>query len=93
MDFVELFNSFIKLAKPTHKDEHNATSLDHELKNLNLDSLDIVLTFSYLADAYELDEAITRTIPITTLGDIKDFCEAHGEFQFESVQDAVEALQ
>lgn len=93
MNFVELFNAAIKLAVPTHKEENNAVSLDQEIKDLRLDSLDVVLTFSYIADAYDLEEALTRKIPITTLGDIQNFCEEHGEFQFESVADMVEALK
>lgn len=93
MDFIEIFNTASKLAVPTHKQENNASSLDQELKSLGLDSLDIVLTFSYIADAYDLDEALTRKIPVTTIGDIKTFCEENGEFQFKSVAEMVEALQ
>ena len=93
MDFVELFNGLAKLAKPLHKPENNAVTLDQNIKELGLDSLDVVLTFMYLADVYGLDEDTSRHIPPETLADIKAFCEEKGECQYPSVEEALRAVK
>lgn len=93
MNFVELFNGLAKLAKPLHQSENDAVSMDQDVKELGLDSLDVVLTFMYLADVYGLDEEISKKIPPKTLQEIKDFCEANGRCQYESAKKAIEAVR
>jgi acyl carrier protein len=93
MDFVELFNGLAKLAKPLHKPENNATSLDQYVKELGLDSLDVVLTFMYLADVYGLDEEVSKSIPPTTLKEIQAFCEERGQCEYNSAEEAIEAVE
>ena len=93
MDFVELFNGLAKLAKPLHQPENDATSLDQDVKELGLDSLDVVLTFMYLADVYGLDEEVSKKIPPSTLEEIKAFCEENGRCQYESAKKALEAVK
>ena len=93
MNFIELFNRLAKLAKPLHESENDAVSMDQDVKELGLDSLDVVLTFMYLADVYGLDEEISKKIPPNTLKEIKDFCEANGRCQYESAKKAIEAVR
>ena len=51
-DKIELINHVIKLARPVSADELKVSSLDTEMKDTGLDSLDFLMVGVYLSDVY-----------------------------------------
>ena len=47
MNFIELFNGVITLAKPISAADSHAKSLDDQLPDLKLDSLDTIMLAMY----------------------------------------------
>jgi acyl carrier protein len=76
MDFLQLFNGVVKLAKPVSAKQSYATSLDDQLANLNLDSLDTIIVAMYFGEIYGVEEDVMQTIDATTVGELQAFMEA-----------------
>lgn len=55
-DKIELMNHVIKLARPVSADDLKITSLDTEMKDTGLDSLDFLMVGVFLGDVYGLSE-------------------------------------
>ena len=58
LTFLEIFNTCAELSKAIHSDYIPPESLDSPISEaeLGLDSLDVVLTFSYLAELYGMPD-------------------------------------
>lgn len=94
MNFIELFNELIKLAKTDGRDEiPTATSLDDNAADIGLDSLDLVLIAMFLGELYGLDDEASRDIPLTTLGDTVEFLHRHKTQEVTSIKDAIKAVK
>ena len=77
MDFIELFNGVITLAKPVSAEDSHATSPDDQLVDLKLDSLDTIMLAMYLGEIYGIEEDVMREMEAITVADLQAYLEAH----------------
>lgn len=77
IDFIELFNGVIKLAKPVTADQSYAKSFDDKIEDLDIDSLDTIMLSMYLGEIYGIDEDTMRGMDVETITDLQDFLNAH----------------
>lgn len=91
-DFVTLFNKTVDLAKPVSSTESFATSVEDNIKDLNLDSLDYVMLGIYWGDVYGVDEHAMRSMRVSTLAELREFLEQHKTRDVETLDSAMENL-
>ena len=77
MNFLELFNGVVTLAKPTFAEQSHAKSMDDQLPDLKLDSLDTIMLAMYLGEIYGIEEDVMREMQAATVTDLQAFLEAH----------------
>lgn len=94
MDFIELFDAVVRQCKPMLDGYEKPDSMDAELGNLGLDSLDYALILMTLGDMYGIPEDVADSPPkLETLQDAKDFIDEHKVKTFESVDEAMRAVK
>lgn len=93
LDFIELFNRIIDLAKPVSSEDSHASSLEDELKNLGIDSLDTIMLSIYFGDVYGIEEETMKQMQVQTLRDLKAFLEEHATRKPETLEEALENVQ
>ena len=77
MDFLQLFNGVVELAKPVSADQSYAKSLDNVLLDLGLDSLDNLMVAMYLGEIYGVNEDVMREVQATTVAELHAFLDAN----------------
>jgi acyl carrier protein len=77
MNFLELFNGVVDLAKPVSAAQSHAASMQDQLADLKLDSLDTIMLAMYLGEIYGIEEDTMREMEATTVTDLQAFLEAH----------------
>lgn len=102
MDKLKLLNEIISIAKPAGLNKPDVTSLDQNLLDLGLDSLDTFLVTVYLSDVYgvaeeklrelrpvteQVDEKITRRV--LTASQVFGFMEANKTKQPSTIEEAL----
>jgi acyl carrier protein len=92
-NFVELFNRVVDLAKPISAEGSYASSLDDNLKDLDIDSLDTIMLSIYFGDIYGIEEEVMKQMTTQTLDELKAFLEQHATCKFETVEQALENVQ
>lgn len=76
MNFIDLLNGVIQLAKPVSAEQSYAKSFDDELADLKLDSLDTIMLAMYLGEIYGIEEDVMREMQAVTVADLQAFLEA-----------------
>ena len=77
MNFIDLLNGVIELAKPVSAEQSHAKSMEDQLADLNLDSLDTIMLAMYFGEIYGIDEDTMRNMEATTVADLLAYLEAH----------------
>lgn len=93
LNFVELFNRVINLAKPAFAEDSHASSLEDGLKNLGIDSLDTIMLSIYFGDIYGIEEEVMKQMEVQTLSDLKAFLEQNATRKPETLEEALENIQ
>ncbi len=93
LNFVELFNRVVDVAKPAFAENSYASSLDDNLKDLGIDSLDIIMLSIYLGDIYGVEEEVMKRMQVQTLGDLKAFLEEHAVRKPNTLEEALEIIK
>ena len=102
-DKIELMNHIIKLARPVSADELKVSSLDAEMKDTGLDSLDFLMVGVFLGDVYGLSEEDLKGMqpkPPTegeepkpyTIGDLFKYAEEHATKQPANLKEAIASI-
>ena len=99
-DFLELFNAVGTAQKVVTNDYIPAESLDTPITEdaVNLDSLDLVLTFLVLGEAYGIpeEEELNNLWPVESIKLLQAFIQKHKtrdpEDEFDSIESLVEEL-
>jgi acyl carrier protein len=95
-DFLELFNAVGAAQKVVTKDYVPAESLESPITEdvLNLDSLDVTLTFFVLGEAYGIpdDEELNEQWPYESVQLLKEFIDNHKTQDPEDEFDSIKAL-
>jgi len=95
LEFIDIFNAVAKHSAGVPSDYIPAKSLDDPINvdTLNLDSLDVTLTYAMLNDIYAIDVALEDQWPVESVGALKAFIDANKKNdpsdQFETVRDLV----
>jgi hypothetical protein len=93
IDFIKLFNATARVAKPMSPDFDNAKSLDDQLQDIDIDSLDSLLIGLYLCELHGIpDDKGKDLIPIT-VRHMHDFVMEHKTKEPESLEAAIEAIK
>ena len=77
MDFLQLFNGVVDLAKPVSAEQSHAKSMQDQLPDLKLDSLDTIMLAMYLGEIYGIEEDVMREMQAATVADLRAFLDAH----------------
>jgi len=94
MNFLELFDAVVRESKLVLDGYNQPTSMDDNLADLGLDSLDFAMLFMLLGDMHGIPEDIADSPPkLTTLQDAKDFIDEHKVRDFDTVAAAMEAVK
>jgi len=93
VNYLELFNEVIKVACPINTAKAKATSMDQELKDTGLDSLDMLMVSIYLAEIFGVAETVAKEVKPTTVGDLIAYMKFHRTKDVESVEDAIKSIQ
>ena len=100
---IELINHVIKLARPVSADELKVSSLDTEMKDTGLDSLDFLMVGVYLSDVYGVSEEDLKGLQPKppaegeepksfTLNDMFKYMEAHATKQPANLKEAIASI-
>ena len=76
MEFIELFNGVVKLAKPVSAETAYAKSLDDKIKDLGIDSLDTIMISMYFSEIYGIEDEVMHEMKVETIADLQAFLEA-----------------
>lgn len=74
---IELFNKLARHIRPAFAEYKDVSSLDVELKDTGLDSLDFVMMGIYLSTIYGVPESISKDFAPTTIGEFFDLNDSH----------------
>lgn len=92
MDYLELFNRLITVARPVNAHNAHAKTLEDNLKDTGLDSLDLLMVGIYLSDIYGVPESIAKEVKADNVGDfVKYFVEKQTKAP-ESVDSAIKSV-
>jgi acyl carrier protein len=102
-DKIELINHIIKLARPVSADELKVSTLDTEMKDTGLDSLDFLMVGVYLGDVYGLSEEDLKGMQPKppaegeepkpyTIADLFKYAEDHATKQPTNFKEAVASI-
>jgi acyl carrier protein len=92
-DHIELLNEIIKVARPVSADELKLTTLDIDLKDTGLDSLDFLMVGVYLSEIYGVSEEDMKLMQATTVRQMLDYMISKKTKEPESVQSAVNSIR
>ena len=93
MDKLQLFNELIKVIIPVNAKNAHAVSLDQQLVDTGMDSLDLLMMGIYLAEIYGVSEEIAKTMQPKTVGDMITFMQSNKSKEPESVESAIESIK
>jgi acyl carrier protein len=93
MNFIDLFNAVAQIAKPMHKHEVFAKSLDDKFADIGIDSLDTIMLIMYMSELYGIEEAVSKEWTPTTVGELHDLVMANKTQEPESIESAVEKIK
>lgn len=93
MDYLELFNRLIALARPVNASKAEAKSLEQNLKDTGLDSLDLLMIGIYLSDVFGVDEETAKQGQFTTVGGMCHYFALYGTKKPQTVEEALKDVQ
>lgn len=93
MDKVNLFNELVKVVKPAFAQEATIDTLDIELADTGLDSLDALMFGIYMGDIYGVPEETAKQLQFKTVREMFDQFEQHATKMPKTLEEALEACQ
>lgn len=89
MNFLDLFNKVARVARPTHLDFTPLESLDQQIKETELDSLDTMVLCMYMAELYGISDETSKDMLPETPQQLLDFLVIHKTKEPQSVEQAM----
>lgn len=80
-EFIELLNQVAKKAKPFHSELLPIESMDMDLKETGLDSLDMLMCTVYLCEIYDVENEKSKEMVGATPQDLYNFLKEWGRRQ------------
>jgi acyl carrier protein len=72
-EFLKLLNAVAKIAKPFSNEYVDATLMSDKFVDSGLDSLDMLLTSTYMCDAFCVNEEVGKTMQVSSVQEMYDF--------------------
>lgn len=89
-EFIELLNQVAKKAKPFHNELIPIETMDMDLKETGLDSLDMLMCTVYLCEIYDVEDEKSKEMVGATPQDLFDFLKEWGRRQPADLDQAKE---
>lgn len=89
MDKLQLFNELIKVIIPVNAKNAHAVSLDQQLVDTGMDSLDLLMMGIYLAEIYGVNEEVAKHMKPKTVQEFFDFMEKYKSKEPASLEEAL----
>lgn len=94
MNFIDLFNMVSDAARPAHAGKLPAASMEDELANIGIDSLDGLIMIMYFCELYGIpDDDETKDWHPKTVQEVEDYIERRKTQTPESLEAAREACK
>jgi len=77
MDFIELFNKVARVVKPAHHTYVPIETLDDNLQDTGLDSMDGMMMCIYFCDIYGIPDEIGKEMTFKSARERWDFIQLH----------------
>ena len=91
-EFIKLTNAVLKIAKPFGDQLKLVASMADKFADLNVDSLDMLLTSIYMCDVFNIDEELGKTMQAVTVQDMRDFLFQHHRQMPENAEAALKEI-
>ena len=92
VDFIELFNRVVRIAKPMYPDFNNVKSLDDKMVEIGIDSLDGLLVMMYFCEIYGIDPELTKEWYPSKVGQLHDLIMENKTKEPSSIEEAIKAI-
>ena len=87
-EFIQLLNEVAKKAKPFNDELVPIESLDMDLKETNMDSLDMLMCTVYLCEIYDVEDEKSKEMQGETPRQLLDFLKEWGQRQPANLDEA-----
>jgi len=91
-EFIKLLNAVLKIAKPFGDQLKQVTAMTDKFADLNVDSLDMLLTSIYMCDVFNISEELGKTMQPVTVQDMRDFLFEHHRQMPETADAALKEI-
>jgi acyl carrier protein len=91
-DFLRLLNTVAKLVKPFHDELKPIDSMEMDLKDSGMDSLDGLMTGVYLCEIFDVEDEISKAFPYGKPVEMFEFLKEHGRRQV-TLEEALKELK
>lgn len=92
-DFIKLLNDVAKKAKPHGNDLLKITSMDQDLRDCGLDSLDMLVVGMYLCEVWDIDNETSKNMNGHTPELLLGFLDVHGARKPNTYEEAVSLIK
>jgi hypothetical protein len=93
IDFIELTNQVVRVAKPASPDFNNVKSLSDPLKECGIDSLDWLIVMIYLCEIYGIPEETGKEFYPLTIQDLYDLLMQHKTREPQTLEEALSYIK
>jgi len=87
-EFIQLLNEVAKKAKPFNDELVQIESMDMDLKETNMDSLDMLMCTVYLCEIYDVEDEKSKEMQGETPQQLLDFLKEWGRRQPSNLDEA-----
>lgn len=93
INFIELVNQVVRVAKPSRPDFNEVKDLGNPLKECGIDSLDWLIVMIYLCEIYGIPEAIGKEFYPVTIQELHDLIMQHKTREPETIEEALSYIK
>lgn len=93
IDFIELVNQVVRVAKPASPDFNNVKSLTDPLKECGIDSLDWLIVMIYLCEIYGIPEETGKEFYPLTIQELYDLLMQHKTREPATLEEALSYIK
>lgn len=93
IDFIELFNKVARVARPAHHEFVPVASMDEKFTDTCFDSLDMLLIGMYMAEIYDIDDAIAKELHPESMQEMLEEINKHKKRDPESIEWAMGVIK
>jgi acyl carrier protein len=93
MNFIDLFNAVVSVAKPMNVDFVPVKSMKDKMTNIGIDSMDSLIIGIYFCELYGVSENIGKHWNPTSVQELYDLLMQHKTKEPESVETAIASIK